>query len=113
MMTEESFYALGCEITLSNVGGSISVANRRYMELFGVSPRVCSVIWNILGERNKIPFDSEPKHLLCGLLFLKSYPTETIGHIIMKMDEKTYHKWAWCFTTLMAMELPVVRLTSS
>lgn len=48
MMSEAAFFNLGCEITLSDPQGSVAVANRMHMELFGVSPFVCSIIWNKL-----------------------------------------------------------------
>ena len=102
MMSEAAFFNLGCEITLSDPQGSVAVANRRHMELFGVSPFVCSIIWNKLLAGHHIPESAEPKHLLCSLLFLKSYPTETLCHIVMRMDEKTFRNWAWIFVKLMA-----------
>ena len=36
-----------------------------------------------------------PKHLLCGLLFLKMYGTEHAHAMLSGMDEKSQSKWQW------------------
>jgi hypothetical protein len=51
---------------------------------------------------NVCPVGVTPKHMLCALLFLKSYPTESVAHIIMDMDEKTYRTWTWKIIGLLA-----------
>ncbi len=45
-------------------GLSEIVERRRFSALFGVSPTVCSIVWNLIGENH--PHDSQPWH---GLYF--------------------------------------------
>jgi hypothetical protein len=114
MESEESICNLGCAYTNSNPLGSRDIATRRFREFFGVSPLVGSRIWNRLTERNVLPPNATPCQMLCGLLLLKSYPTEAVCHVLMKVDETTFRQWAWSFIDLMAdqlkMVLPFLRL---
>lgn len=80
---------------------------RRFKSFFGITPSVCSIIWDSL--KNKIPAESAPKHLLWCLLFLKQYSVEHIRHTILNADEKTIRKWTWFYVKLLA-DLNVVNI---
>ena len=68
---------------------------RRFRCLFGVTPQVCSNIWQMMGER--LPNGGQQQHLLWGLLFLKIYGTEDVLSSLAGVDRKTFRKWAWEF----------------
>ena len=68
---------------------------RRFKALFGVSPLVCTVLWNKIG-RSK-PKKSSPTHLLWALLFLRVYSNEHTNRALTGVDEKTFRTWAWRF----------------
>jgi len=79
---------------------------KRWMSLFGVSPFICSLIWNVLAPTMNQSFGRyvHPRHLLWSLCFLKVYSTERTMRIICgggekrkAPDEKTYRKWVWIF----------------
>jgi len=83
-----------------------STFQKRWMSLFGVSPFVCALIWNMLAPTINTTFGHcvHPRHLLWALCFLKVYATEKPMRIICgggskqdAPDEKTYRKWVWIF----------------
>ena len=79
---------------------------RRWMSLFGVSPFVCALIWNMLAPTMNTTFGHSvhPRHLLWAFCFMKVYATEKPMRILCgggverdAPDEKTYRKWVWIF----------------
>lgn len=80
---------------------------RRFRSFFGVSPAVCSLVWDTIGTN--LPRGGMPEHLLWALMFLKIYSTEHVHCSFAKCDEKTYRKWSWCFVMLIA-DLNVVSM---
>ena len=78
----------------------MSVPERRFHSMFGVSPFICAVVWEAL--ESQIPDRAHPRHLLCALLFLKLYVTESVVSTITNMDEETCRKWSWFFVKLIA-----------
>ena len=60
--------------------------------MFGVSPRVCAVVWNLTG------FDDDIKlvHMLWALNFLKVYERESVLVAFAGCcDRKTYREKVW------------------
>ena len=73
--------------------GRSSAAIRDFVSLFGVSPQVCAVIFNIIS----FPDDICLVHLLWALSFLKSYATEAvlIGMTGGSVSRNTYRRKVW------------------
>lgn len=107
-MTTAIFFNLGNIYTKTKSNSSKATTLRRFKSFFGISPSVCSIIWELL-KYELVP-DSQPKHLLWCLCFLKQYNTEHLRRSIFKADEKTVRKWTWIFVKLLA-ELNVVQLS--
>ena len=84
-MIEDMFYREGCAIIRHNVEGSKETGLPRYREHVYASPTVCSIIWTKLSVENKLPSAAKLNHMLCALLFLKCYNTESLG----QQDTKT------------------------
>lgn len=99
-ITSETFIKLGNTYTDSSMTRSTSVALRRFKSFFGVTPIVCSIIWEKLSD--ELPPLAEPKHLLWTLLFLKQYGNEHTRRAIVRADEKTIRKWTWIFVELLS-----------
>lgn len=97
-MTAQEFWNQGC-IFLKNESNS-RTGIRRFRSMFGCTHFHCETIWNLLMGRH--PPYSHPRHLLMALLFLKVYSTEEIHHAISGADEKTFRKWSWIYTSLIA-----------
>ena len=77
---------------------SPSLRDHRFRSLFGVSSRVCAVLWEYLRRHGSFQRKkgSSPKHLLWALLFLKLYGNEeTHASLVGGVDRKTYRKWVW------------------
>lgn len=66
-------------------------STRDFVAMFGVTARVCAVVWNITS------FDDDIKlvHLLWALMFLKMYEKEAILSAIVGVDRKTYRDKVW------------------
>lgn len=79
---------------------------RRYKSLFGASPETCAYLWNLC--KQNAPKNSEPKHFLWALLFLKIYATEHVNAAMVNADEGTFRKWSWTFVKVLS-ELKLVR----
>lgn len=109
-MNSNAFLKLGNRYTESKYSSSDKTKLRRFKSFFGVTPPVCSIIWQRI--KNRAPAGSQPKHLLWCLLFLKQYGIEHTRRSILDADEKTIRKWTWIFTKLLA-DLDVVQLLSN
>ncbi len=64
-------------------------------------------VWSMLGEGGLRPENSEPKHLLWALYFLKVYPREgprcsAVGGSKGAIDPKIMRKWVWLFLECIA-----------
>jgi hypothetical protein len=79
------------------LGGSWHVSLRRFKEMFGCSPFLCSLLWEWLSDPEQLSpsVGIHAIHLLWALMFLKAYFTEAIGAALCGCDEKTYRKWVW------------------
>lgn len=74
-------------------------SHRRFRSFYGISPNVCSAVWQMIEDK---PAGAQPKHLLWCLLFLKRYNTEHVNAAIVKVDEKTFRLWTWTFIELIS-----------
>lgn len=100
-MSPEEFLKLGVSyITKSGIRTSKNICIRRFKCFYGVSPKVCFIVWNLLDEN--LPPHSMPKHLLWCLCFLKQYSVESVRHALFNTDEKTIRKWTWTFIKLLS-----------
>jgi hypothetical protein len=105
---EEAFWLAGNKITKHTTRSSITVGQRRFREHFGTTPQVCSIIWAMLEAQSLHSHDALPIHMLCALLFLKGYNTESVNRSLTGFDEKTNRKWQWVYVELIALNLPNV-----
>ncbi len=97
VISPECFEIQGHGLIQRAPGLGVVRSNRRFRSMFGVSPEVCAKTWNKLGSLR--PENSEPRHLLWTLLFLKVYATETVNAAICSVDEKTFRTWVRKFVT--------------
>ena len=63
----------------------------RFKASFGCSVAVVARLHALISNTTTFQI----KHLLWGLLFLKQYSIETTHARFVKVDEKTFRKWAW------------------
>ena len=83
----------------------------RFLALFGVTPHVCSMIWNYLIKFLLLPKSAYPYHLLYSLMWMKTYKTESVLSSIARVGEKTFRNWCWDFIyAISLLEEYVVRL---
>lgn len=99
-MTENQFYVLGCAYTKHKKKTGFQLGLRRFKCFFGVSPGVCSIIWDNVSSM--VIQGSQPKHLLWALNFMKRYTDEHTRRVLFKCDEKTLRKWSWHFVELIS-----------
>ena len=71
-----------------------NVLDRDFRAHFGVGANVCLKVWEYC-ENDFINKKILPKHLLWGLLFLKTYATEPILATMTGVNQKTFRLWAW------------------
>lgn len=93
------FWTEGLAYANHNVENSRLTGYRKFRTFYGVSPKVCSLLWNLIRDK---PSASEPKHLLWCMLFLKNYHKEHINAAIVEVDEKTFRLWVWRFVELLS-----------
>ncbi len=97
-LSPEQVLKLSLSILSQSKQISIAVVHRMFEGLFGLTPHVTSITWNLLLQC--LPQARTPRQLLWSLLFLKSYATEDVNCAIVRVDEKTYRKWTWFFVDL-------------
>ena len=90
VLSPEQVRKLSFSILSKSKQFSIVVGHRKFEGLFGLTPRVTSITWNLLLPC--FPSAEKPRHLLWSLLFLKCYAAEHVDCAIFRVDEKTYHK---------------------
>lgn len=64
---------------------------RTYQAYFGVDPLITFFLWNKI--RLQLMKSAIPFYLLCTLMFLKTYPTESVLSGITGTSEKTLRQW--------------------
>lgn len=93
------FWSQGlCFIKHNSFNSSLS-GNRKFRAFFGVSSTICAILWNLIEQEHA---NSETKHLLWCLFFLKNYNIEHVNASIFEVDEKTYRLWVWRFIRMLA-----------
>lgn len=92
-MDSRIFLKLGNNYTRHKIGNSETVGRRRFISMFGVSAKICSILWGLI--RLNLSEGSKPAHLLWALMFLKNYGIEESNRAILNADEKTIRKWVW------------------
>lgn len=80
--------------------GAASTEDRAFRDFFGTSAIVASTLWRFLAENDKIPAESDIKHLLWVLYFLRAYPKQghtcsMVGGSAGAVDPKTLRKYIW------------------
>ena len=81
-VTEEELQTLSKPmIGLNHPGGFRAIDYDRFKAKFGVTPKICSMVWNLvvsnLNQRPRIKGFNRlsPEHVLYALFFMKCYPT--------------------------------------
>lgn len=105
-LTSADFIALGASVVRKDRNLTSADGLRRFRALFGLSPKACCFLWQLLATR--LPPSPNPAHLLWGLLFLKVYRSEHVHATITGVDEKTFRKWSWAYINLFSL-LQMVR----
>ncbi len=77
------------------------ILDRDFRAHFGVNARVCQKIWELCQD-NFFAKNILPKHLLWGLLFLKTYATEPILATMTSVSRKSFRLWAWQVLSIIA-----------
>ena len=95
-ISQDAFGALARDVLYT--GRSL----RRFKATFGVTPLLCSVLWNWMDDDQKLPEGASPIHLLWTLMFLKLYDTEDVLSLICRCDPKTHRKWVWLMLSAIA-----------
>ena len=78
---------------------------RRWRSMFGASPIVCSRLWELIDIINNpsLPDNSEAKHLMFALMFLRTYDMNEKHAVESGQDETTFPKWQWLFVEAIAI----------
>ena len=68
---------------------------RDYKTMFGAKPEVCALCWNMMCQSLE-QTGAEPKHLLWGLMLMKTYAKEKPLCVLAGgVTRTTFRKWAW------------------
>ena len=79
--------------------------HRRWMALFGVTPKTCAKVWSLLHvtEDDDSYRGAKHFHLLWALLFLRVYGSEEEAAVLCGgVDEGTYRYWSQLFVQRIA-----------
>lgn len=93
------FFDLGKSI-MKHESSSGLVGLRRFKSFFGISPRICSISWNLI--KDDLPKSYKEVHLLWALMFLKNYSKESVNHALANCDEKTFRSKVWTIISVLA-----------
>ena len=101
-MNAETFLAEASLVLRSKMSnGGPHILERDFRAHFGVRVHVCLKVWEYC-EDDFLRLNILPKHLLWGLLFLKTYATEPILASMAGVSRKTFRMWAWQVVTTIA-----------
>lgn len=76
------------------------ISDRAFRAIFGATAAVVAHLWD--NCINLIPRNSQKKHLLWSLVFLKVYSTEEVHCGIVGTNPKTFRKWCWMYVQTIA-----------
>ena len=86
-----------------------STEMQRFEAMFGTSPTICSLLWEMLDPTNTMPNGVKGFHFFWGLMFFKLYASEAVQCAISGgVDENTFRKWSWFFISGLADLAPQV-----
>ncbi len=76
--------------------------NHHFCKCFGTNISIVSIVWDMLVANGLRPKKSLPKHPLWVLYFLKVYPKQSPGCLVVgastgAVNPKTMRKWVWQF----------------
>ena len=92
------FLSLALDSILQTEDGNTTRENEiAFKNYFGVSPMIADLVWERLCDDGLKLRQKRAKqvHLLWALLFLFTYPKETVGCQIVSTTRNTYRKWVW------------------
>ena len=109
--TPEIFRMLGENMLGVNHARVDSEKLKEYVSMFGVSPPVVAEVWDRINPVANVHQQSEHKHLLWAMLFLKKFHDElSLCKIAGAKDPKWYRKWCCLFVdTIAALDGQVIR----
>jgi hypothetical protein len=75
--------------------------------------RVVKILWELVVCNKLRPRGERPEHLLWALYFMKVYPKQGLGCLVVSMsagtvDPKTHRKWVWVYFKAIAELVDVV-----
>ncbi len=82
--------------------GMAGIEDHHFHDFVGANISIMSMVWDMLMANGLRPEKSRPKHLLWALYFLKVYPKQSPGCLVVgasmgAVDPKTMRKWVWQF----------------
>ena len=90
------FAELGRDILANQrPGHGLCFTGDKFRSMYGCSPEICAILWNIVERQCSIYDNVHPKHLLWALLFLKLYLPIQVAVAFIGCDEKTYQRYVW------------------
>jgi hypothetical protein len=94
------------------VGSELKEA-RLFREFFGTSVRVVGILWELIVRDKLRPRGGRPEHLLWALYFMKVYPKQGPGCLVIgastgAVDPKTHRKWVWAYVEAIAKLVDMV-----
>ena len=86
-----------------------------YRALFGISPQITLLAWQLLEKHDLIPEGGLLTHFLWTLMYSKNYPKWKTMRQLTRTDPKTLRKWIGVFRENFELLLPhvVSRLVAS
>jgi hypothetical protein len=84
-----------------------------FRKFFGMSVRVVEILWELVVCDKLQPGGGHPEHLLWMLFFMKVYPKQGPGWLVVgasasAVNPKTHRKWVWAFIEAIAELIDVV-----
>lgn len=86
------FQKISSSMLKNAVGMTGLTTEHKFKALFGVSPYVCSILWEEMIIHGT---DMTPFYLLWGLLFLKTYGIEHVNSTIVNTNPRKFRNYAW------------------
>ena len=106
------FFQKGMSICKKRYDAALNKSNMRaFRARFGVSPGVCSVVWDLIVRNSRGASGGSSQNfvlLLWALLFLKTYATEAVLASMTNVDAKTFRNQVWPMIELIASLKPHV-----
>ena len=109
--TPEIFRMLGENMLGINHARVDSEKLKEHASMFGVSPPVVAEVWDRINPVANVHQQSEHKHLLWAMLFLKKFHDDlSLCKIVGAKDPKWHRKWCYLFVdAIAALDGQVIR----